>query len=165
MTSNKESMKSLLNTMQNKSIFNVDLYSEKEDDPFKWKVLFEGPLGSIYEGGFFMVKIVFSPDYPQSRPSAYFMNRIFHPHVYIGDINNFKGDICLNIVNKDINSVLFAILEMFNLYDKDVDHGYTWEEPAKLFKENNGREKFIAKAKNWVRQYAKLEDIDKFYDL
>ena len=65
-----------------------------------------------------MVKIVFSNDYPNSRPSAYFMNRIFHPHVLIGNTNDFRGDICLNIQNKDINSVLFAILEMFNLSDK-----------------------------------------------
>ena len=164
MTSTPESMKALLNKIQNDphSRFNVQYYSEKEKNPFIWKVLFEGTLGSIYEGGFFMVKIVFSSNYPESRPSAYFMNKIFHPHVYIGDYNNFRGDICLNIQKKDINSVLIAIESMFMDYDKDVDHAYG-EEPRNLF--NQGRDKFIEKAKSWVREYAKIEDIDKFYDL
>ena len=164
MSSTKESMKALLNKMQNgqQSRFNVDYYSDKNKDPFLWKVLFEGTIGSIYEGGFFMVKIQFTSDYPNSRPSAYFLNKIFHPHVLIGDVNNFRGDICLNIKNTDINSVLVAIESMFIDYDKDVDHAYG-EDPRKTF--NESRDKFIEKAKEWVRLYAKLEDIDKFYDL
>ena len=164
MTSTPESMKALLNKIQNDphSRFNVEYYSEKEKNPFIWKVLFEGTLGSIYEGGFFMVKIVFSSNYPESIPSAYFMNKIFHPHVYIGDYNNFHGNICLKYQKKDINSVLIAIESMFMDYDKDVDHAYG-EEPKNLF--NQGRDKFIEKAKSWVREYAKIEDIDKFYDL
>jgi ubiquitin-protein ligase len=164
MSSTKESMKALLNKMQNgqQSRFNVDYYSDKNKDPFLWKVLFEGTIGSIYEGGFFMVKIQFTSDYPKSRPSAYFLNKIFHPHVFIGNVNNFSGDICLNIKNTDINSVLVAIESMFIDYDKDVDHAYG-EDPKKTFKES--RDKFIEKAKEWVRLYAKLEDIDKFYDL
>lgn len=68
MTSTEESMRALLNKIQNEphSRFNVKYFSEKTKNPFEWKVLFEGPLGSIYEGGFFMVKIVFSSNYPQS---------------------------------------------------------------------------------------------------
>ena len=164
MTSTEESMRTLLNKMQNDphSRFNVEYYSEKTKNPFEWKVLFEGSLGSIYEGGFFMVKIVFSSNYPQSRPSAYFMNKFFHPHVYIGDENNFHGDVCLNIKNNDITSVLVAIESMFMDYNKDVDHAYG-EEPRHTIEKSE--EKFIEKAKDWVRKYAKLEDIDKFYDL
>lgn len=164
MTSNKETMQTLLNKMQNdkNSRFNVEYYSEKAKDPFEWKVLFEGTIGSIYEGGFFMVKIKFTTSYPQSRPSAYFMNKIFHPHVYIGDEDNFHGDICLNINKTDITSVLVAIQAMFMDYDKDIDHAYG-EKPKNTFKEN--KDKFIETAKDWVRKYAKIEDIDKFYDL
>ena len=164
MTSTRESMEALLNKMRNKKHlrFNVDYYSEKNPNPFEWKVLFEGPIDSIYEGGFFMVRIKFTSDYPNSRPSAYFMNKIFHPHIYIGNESNFQGDVCLNIQNKDIHSVLVAIVSMFHDYDKDVDHAYP-EEPRRLI--NESKDKFIEKAKKWVHDYAKYEDIDKFYDL
>ena len=43
-------------------------------------------------------------------------------------------------------------------YDAYVEHGY-YEEPRFLFCES--RDKFIEKAKEWVKLYAKREDIEK----
>ena len=43
-------------------------------------------------------------------------------------------------------------------YDAYVDHGYC-EEPRFLFIES--RDKFIEKAKEWVKLYEKREDIEK----
>jgi len=47
---------------------------------------------------------------------------------------------------------------IFNAHDVDHDHGYG-EEPRKLLLDKKENE-FIAKAKEWVRQYAKVDDIE-----
>jgi ubiquitin-protein ligase len=76
-------MKALLNELQNSldCRFELDYLSEKNPNAFEWKALLEGLQGSIYEGGYYMVKIIFSKNYPKERPEVYFLNKIFHPHV------------------------------------------------------------------------------------
>lgn len=156
----KEYMENLLNQYQNDSQcrFDFDYYSEKNNDPFHWKVLLEGLQGSIYEGGYYMVKIDFSSNYPSSRPDLCFLNKIFHPHI------SSSGSVCIRDSPKnDILTVLEVVENMFLDYDADIDHAYD-QEPRTLL-EGKKTEEFIQKAKDWVKQYAKLEDIDKFYDL
>ena len=46
-------------------------------------------------------------------------------------------------------------------YDADLSHAYGEEPRANLEK---NRDEFIRKAQEWVNQYAKIEDLDKFYD-
>ena len=58
----------------------------------------------------------------------------------------------------DIISLLDGLRCMILHYDAYVDHGYC-EEPRFLFIES--RDKFIEKAKEWVKLYAKREDIEK----
>ena len=95
----REKMEKLLNEMKTKpnSRFDVDYYSEKDKNPYVWKVFFEGPKDSIYKGGFYMVKVVFDENYPISMPQPYFMNKIFHPHVG-------QSSLSCCIVPKKINS-------------------------------------------------------------
>lgn len=153
----KEEIEALLNKLQNDPTcrYDLDYFNEKNKNPFEWKAILEGTQGSIYEDGFFMIKIVFSTSYPESRPSITFLNKIFHPHV------NSSGSACIVPCKNDILSVLETVESMFLDYDADVDHAYG-EEPKKLFLENP--DKFVEKAKEWVRAYAKLEDLDVFYD-
>lgn len=154
-----EYMEQLLNKYQNDAEcrFDFDYYSEKKKDPFQWKVLLEGLQGSIYEGGYYMVKIVFSNNYPNSRPSLSFMNKIFHPHI------SDTGSVCISESPKnDILTVLEVVENMFLDYGADITHAYG-QEPRTLL-EGKKEEEFIKKAKEWVKEYAKLSDIDKFYD-
>lgn len=153
----KEEIKALLNKLQNDPScrYDLDYFSEKNPDPFVWKAIMEGTQGSIYEDGFFMLKIVFTENYPENRPSIYFLNKIFHPHV------SSSGAACIVPTKNDIISVLETVESMFLDYDADLDHAYS-EEPKALYKENP--DKFITKAKEWVNAYAKLEDLDQFYD-
>jgi ubiquitin-protein ligase len=156
----KEYMEELLNKYQNDSEcrFDFDYYSEKNKNPFQWKVLLEGLQGSIYEGGYYMVRIDFSTSYPTSRPSLCFLNKIFHPHI------SESGSVCISESPKnDILTVLEVVENMFLDYDADIDHAYGQDPRALL--EAKKREEFIKKAKDWVKEYAKLEDIDRFYDL
>ena len=105
-----------------------------------------------------MLKIIFPRNYPRSRPSAYFLNKIFHPHVNIG--SSWCGSCCIVPTKNDIKSVLDAVSNMFIDHDVDHDHGYG-EEPRKLLLDKKENE-FIAKAKEWVRQYAKVDDIEQY---
>ena len=153
----KEEIRTLLNKFQNdiNCKYDFNFLNEKKPDPFEWKTVLEGPPGSIYEDGFFMIKIKFNENYPQSRPSITFLNKIFHPHI------NSSGSACIVPTSNDIITVLDTVENMFIDYDADIDHAYG-EEPSRLYKEDP--QKFIDKAKEWVRAYAKLDDLDKFYD-
>ena len=54
-----------------------------------------------------------------------------------------------------------AVENMFIDYGKDIHHAYN-QKPRQFYEEDP--EKFINEAKKWVREYAKLENLDKFYD-
>ena len=153
----KEEIRTLLNKLQNdpNNRFDFDYYSEKNKNPFEWKVVLEGSIGSIYENGYYMLKIVFSENYPSSCPSVYFMNKIFHPHIHS------SGSACIHPEKNDILSVMECVENMFYYYDADLSNAYG-EDPRTTLEKN--RDEFIRKAQEWVYQYAKLEDLDKFYD-
>jgi ubiquitin-protein ligase len=154
----KEEIRTLLNKLQNdpNNRFDFDYLSDKEKNPFEWKAILEGSQGSIYENGYYMVKIVFNESYPSSCPSVYFLNKIFHPHIHS------SGTACIHPERNDILSVMECVENMFFYYDADLNHAYG-EEPRTTLERN--KEEFIKKAQEWVRQYAKIEDLDKFYDL
>ena len=156
----KEEIKTLLNKLQNdcNCKYDFDYFDEKKKDPYQWKTVLEGSQGSIYEDGYYMIKIVFTEDYPEVTPSITFLNKIFHPH-----ISSDNGSACIESKDKnyDIISLMDIVENMFIDYDKDIKHAYP-QEPRNLLEKNP--EDFIKEAKKWVREYAKLEDLDKFYD-
>jgi ubiquitin-conjugating enzyme E2 S len=158
MVVSKEEIRTLLNKLQNdpNNRFDFDYLSEKNKNPFEWKTVLEGSTGSIYENGYYMVKIVFNENYPTSCPAVFFLNKIFHPHIHS------SGSACIHPEKYDILSVMECVENMFFYYDADLSSAYG-EEPRKTLESN--RDEFIKKAQEWVRQYAKLEDLDKFYDL
>jgi ubiquitin-protein ligase len=153
----KEEIRTLLNKLQNDKNckYDFDYFDEKEKNPFVWKTVLEGSQGSIYENGFYMLKITFSESYPEEQPSVVFLNKIFHPHI------SSSGSACIVPPKKDILTVMDTVEDMFLEYDKDIDHAYG-QDPKKYYVENPN--KFIEEAKKWVREYAKLEDLDKYYD-
>ena len=51
---------------------------------------------------------------------------------------------------------------MFMDFNMNLDHSYS-NEASELLKES--KEKFIEKAKEYVKDFAKIEDLDDFYDL
>ena len=50
--------------------YEVDYFDKKEKNPFWLKILLEGVQGSIYEGGFYILKVIFPKSYSISRPLA-----------------------------------------------------------------------------------------------
>ena len=56
----------------------------------------EGPTGTPFEGKFFQLKLVLSPDFPASPPRGFFLTKIYHPNV-----DSSTGAICVNTLKKD----------------------------------------------------------------
>ena len=73
-----------------------------------------------------MLKVIFPKSFSKSRPSVYFLNKIFHPHIYKGD--SWNGSWCNKPIGNDIKSVLDAVSNMFIDHNTDYDNGYV-EEP------------------------------------
>ena len=129
-------------------------FKMNDNNPMEWRTILEGSEGSIYENGYYMLKIVFPEDYPNSKPSIQFLNKIFHPHV------SSSGSACIHPETHDILSVLECVENMFFYYDADLSSAYNNEPRQTLERDRN---EFIQKATQWVREYAKIEDLDQFY--
>ena len=140
-----------------------------EENIFNWKVLFIGPEGTAYDGGFFRAKITFEKDYPKSPPSLYFKTKIFNCN-----INESNGRVCISIINdwkindkedkkyieperKNIKEVLFAASILF--YDQNPDDAYN-SKAAELYKKEDKTE-FNNKVKEYIDLYATEEKYDK----
>lgn len=155
----KQDIKTLMNQLQNDPNNKYDFdYYNGEQDPFTWRTIIEGSEGTIYENGYYMLKIKFSENYPNSFPSVQFMNKIFHPHV------SSSGSACIHPESHDILSVLECVEEMFFYYDADLGSAYD-QEPRKTLEKDikENKNDFIRIAKEWVNQYAKMEDLEQFY--
>jgi ubiquitin-conjugating enzyme E2 S len=59
----------------------------------------EGPTGTPYENKFFLLKLVFSQDFPSTPPRGFFLTKIYHPNV-----DMTTGAICVNTLKKDWTS-------------------------------------------------------------
>eukprot|EP00922_Rhytidocystis_sp_ex-Travisia-forbesii_P032790 GHVS01048794.1.p2 GENE.GHVS01048794.1~~GHVS01048794.1.p2 ORF type:complete len:147 (+),score=22.04 GHVS01048794.1:112-552(+) len=71
--------------------FSVGL--EDDSDLFKWRVCFEGPPDTLYEGGIFNATLTFPEDFPNSPPEMKFDQDMWHPNVYP------DGRVCISILH------------------------------------------------------------------
>ena len=131
-------------------------------------VLLEGPRGTPYENGKFMLEIKFGSNYPYAPPFVRLHTPIWHPNFWPKP-DEYKGkrNICLGIVDpdlmgrsdgwspsKNIITVIYSILAMFNL-----DEAYT--NPADVFNKKaaveylQNKNNFKKKAKQITKKYAK----------
>ena len=51
-----------------------------EDNFFEWEAFILGPEGTCFQGGVFVARLYFPPDYPLSPPKMKFITEIFHPN-------------------------------------------------------------------------------------
>ena len=73
----------------------ADVYVSERDMSF-WKIIMQGPPGSVYEGGTFAVYLHMEEDtYPSFAPKARFVTPIYHPNV------NRHGRICHSILDRN----------------------------------------------------------------
>ncbi|XP_046570112.1 ubiquitin-conjugating enzyme E2 11-like [Haliotis rubra] len=51
------------------------------DDFFYWDAIIEGPVGTPYEGGTFILDVVFPMEYPVRPPKVKFKTPVYHPNI------------------------------------------------------------------------------------
>lgn len=60
---------------------------------FRWNIMFEGPIDSLYEGGVFNASLEFPADYPLKPPTMRFITSMWHPNIYP------DGKVCISILH------------------------------------------------------------------
>ena len=63
------------------------------------QVELQGPQGTPYEGKYFLLKLVFSQEFPSAPPRGFFLTKLYHPNVDLS-----TGAICVNTLKKDWTS-------------------------------------------------------------
>lgn len=74
-----------------------DLYDAEliNDNYNNWHIALNGPDGTPYFGGTFLINISFSEKYPFEAPTIIFETKIYHPNI------NHKGEICIRILKDE----------------------------------------------------------------
>lgn len=118
-------------------------------DIYHWEGTIVGPEDSPYQGGLFILDIVFPVDYPFKSPKVTFKTKIFHPNI------NANGGICLDILKDQwspalsISKVLLSISSL--LTDANPSDPLV-PEIARIYVQN--RALFDKTAREWTQRYA-----------
>ncbi|EXC16031.1 Ubiquitin-conjugating enzyme E2 5 [Morus notabilis] len=135
------------------SDYNVETINDGLNE---FNVEFHGPKDSLYEGGFWKIRVELPDAYPYKSPSIGFVNKIFHPNV-----DELSGAVCLDVINQswspmfDLLNVFEVFLPQLLLYPNPSDplNG----DAASLMMKN--RKLYDQKVKEYCEKYAKKEHI------
>ena len=138
--------------------FGVDYWDEENPNILSWRITMMGPIGTFYEGGYFLIKADFDEDYPNSKPIVRFKTKIYHTNV-----SQSNGNICLTTLNNwkktEIKPSMKDVLEdiIFIFCNQNAQQGYLnniteqYKKDIKIF-ENTAQE--------WCKKYANVNDYD-----
>ncbi|GMN45839.1 hypothetical protein TIFTF001_015027 [Ficus carica] len=115
------------------SDYNVETINDGLNE---FNVEFNGPKDSLYEGGFWKIRVELPDAYPYKSPSIGFVNKIFHPNV-----DELSGAVCLDVINQSWSP-------MFDPLNGDA---------ASLMMKD--RKLYDQKVKEYCERYAKKEHV------
>mmetsp|Transcript_100284 Transcript_100284/g.259056 ORF Transcript_100284/g.259056 Transcript_100284/m.259056 type:complete len:203 (-) Transcript_100284:307-915(-) len=115
-----------------------------------WKGSMNGPEGTPYAGGLFIIDIEIPADYPYNPPKMKFDTKIWHPN-----ISSQTGAICLDVLGKEWSPALTirtALLSIQALLSAPEPSDPQDAEVAEMYKSN--RELFAQTARYWTETFA-----------
>ena len=141
------------------------IVSSNTDDynPYLWKVIYNGPQDTPYEGGKFIVNISIPKQFPFKPPSITFETKIFHYNI------SNDGVVCMDMLLQnewtpayDMEHVLSGIESLLsdpypevyssNGYQQDIDESTNF-----VCHDEFDREEYDKLAKEWTIRYAMVE--------
>ncbi|KAJ5240001.1 ubiquitin conjugating enzyme (UbcB) [Penicillium chermesinum] len=123
-----------------------------EANIYEWKVCIDGPEGSPYQNGKFLVKLNMPTEYPFKPPTISFKTKIYHPNV----TNDDKGSMCLGMLRADEwkpSSKITAVLQFARqLLEEPMPDDAVEGRIAEQY--NNDRKRYEEVAREWTRRFA-----------
>ena len=117
------------------------------DSLMEWEAVILGPEETIWEGGIFKLKMVFSEEYPNKAPDVRFVSKMFHPNIYN------DGTICIDILQHhwspiyDVSAILTSLQSL--LWDPNPNSPAN-STAAKLFVDNP--KEYKRRVLEWVEE-------------
>ena len=115
------------------------------DNLMEWTAVILGPEETLWEGGVFKLKLVFTEEYPNVAPEVKFVNKMFHPNIYN------DGSIWIDILQHhwspvyDVSAILTSLQVLLN---DPNPHSPANNVAAKLYTENP--KEYAVRVKEWV---------------
>ncbi|QLG73908.1 hypothetical protein HG535_0F04200 [Zygotorulaspora mrakii] len=145
----KRIMKELL-AVKDDPAANIKLEFVNESDIEHLKGSFQGPPGTPYEGGIFLVDIEVPMEYPFKPPKMKFDTKVYHPN-----ISSVTGAICLDILKNAWSPVITlksALISLQALLQSPEPNDPQDAEVAQHYLRD--RESFNKTAALWTKLYA-----------
>lgn len=153
----KEFNQFLENPDVDEDIFGVDYWDEEKPNILNWRITMYGLPGTLYEGGYFLIKADFDEKYPDVKPEIRFKTKIYHTNV-----NQSNGHICISTLNnwdktKEKPSMKTVLEDISCLiWNQNAKEGYLSFKNEYL----TNYSEFEKKVKEWVKIYANVNDYD-----